>query len=238
MHILPQLHGLEEKYKGRLVVLGIHSAKFSAEQADSKIRQAIRRFGITHAVLNDYASLVWDLYGVQGWPTLVLIDPKGRIVGAVSGEGHIDEVDAAIAQLLKNDVRDLSAAPMPTLETKPKSRQGLAFPSKLLVDEARNRLFVADSGHQRILICSLSDGKFLDCIGSGESGFQNGSFAQASFRNPQGLALSADGNTLFVADTENHALRALDLRARRVATLAGDGKQGSAFDGGGKGQRG
>ena len=39
------------------------------------------------------------------------------------------------------------------------------------------------------------------------------------------LALSRDGNTLYVADTRNHAVRQVDLRNNEVTTIAGTGKQ-------------
>ncbi len=42
---------------------------------------------------------------------------------------------------------------------------------------------------------------------------------------------------LFVADTENHAVRAVDLSARRVRTLAGNGYKGQDYEGGQAGGR-
>ena len=60
-------------------------------------------------------------------------------------------------------------------------------------------------------------------IGSGEEGFDDGDFKKATFNRPQGMFLNED--TLFVADTENHAIRAVDLKAGSVATIAGIGKQ-------------
>jgi DNA-binding beta-propeller fold protein YncE len=67
------------------------------------------------------------------------------------------------------------------------------------------------------------DGTLLETIGTGERGSLDGAFAQASFYRPQGLAL--DGESLYVADTENHLIRRLDLRGRKVETIAGTGKQ-------------
>ncbi len=49
------------------------------------------------------------------------------------------------------------------------------------------------------------------------------SIEKARFNRPQGMCL--DGDTLYVADTENHAIRAVDLKAGTVATIAGIGTQ-------------
>jgi sugar lactone lactonase YvrE len=84
-------------------------------------------------------------------------------------------------------------------------------------------LFIADSNHNRIVIASL-DGKLLDTIGSGAIGHQDGAYADAEFDHPQGMALH--GNALYIADTENHLLRKVDLSAKTVTTIAGTGEQG------------
>ncbi len=85
-----------------------------------------------------------------------------------------------------------------------------------------DRLFIADSNHNRIVISSLG-GKLIDVIGSGKIGATDGDYAKASFDHPQGMTLV--GDTLYVADTENHLLRAIDLKSKTVATLAGTGVQ-------------
>ena len=53
--------------------------------------------------------------------------------------------------------------------------------------------------------------------------FENGSFDEARFSDPQGMTLQ--GNLLYVADRKNHSLRALDLKNRTVVTVAGIGKR-------------
>ncbi len=68
-------------------------------------------------------------------------------------------------------------------------------------------------------------GEIQQLIGSGTSGLKDGSFESAEFNRPQGTALV--GNILYVADTENHAIRAVDLESKTVSTLAGTGKQGT-----------
>src|SRR2546427_13223993 len=74
----------------------------------------------------------------------------------------------------------------------------------------------------RILGADL-DGRVEAVTGRGDPGLGDGSFDDAASYQPQGLAL--DGDTLYVADTENHALRTVDLGRRRVTTLAGTGAQ-------------
>ena len=70
-------------------------------------------------------------------------------------------------------------------------------------------------------------------VGSGRVGLDDGSFSVATFNHPQGMAL--DGNDLYVADAENHALRRVDLAAGQVTTIAGNGSQGRQREGRGPG---
>jgi Ca-activated chloride channel family protein len=93
-------------------------------------------------------------------------------------------------------------------------------------------LFVADSGHDRIVVAqvTVADGQATatleHTIGTGSTGAQDGSFATASFNQPQGMALGGDGQTLWIADTDNHLLRRTRLDAKTVETVAGTGRQG------------
>src|SRR5204862_2894606 len=99
------------------------------------------------------------------------------------------------------------------------SNQVLAFPGKLLADEADGRLFVADTGHHRIIEVSLPDGRIQRVFGSGARGWTDGDAADARFDSPEGLALADP--FLYVADTENHVIRRIDLNENVVTTIAG-----------------
>ena len=109
----------------------------------------------------------------------------------------------------------------------------LSFPGKVLADAAGDRLFISDSNHNRILITYL-DGVVREIIGSSAVGLDDGDFAVATFSHPQGMALA--GEVLYVADTENHALRRVDLAAGTVETVAGTGNQGYTREGRGPGR--
>ena len=101
----------------------------------------------------------------------------------------------------------------------------LAYPGKISADPARHWLIVSDSNHNRILITDTS-GKLLEVIGSGSAGQADGPFDRAEFRHPQGTAIA--GDQLYIADTENHEIRAADLARRTVTTLLGTGEQARA----------
>jgi DNA-binding beta-propeller fold protein YncE len=72
------------------------------------------------------------------------------------------------------------------------------------------------------------DGTLIETIGAGARGSADGSLAEATFYRPQGLAL--DDDKLYVADTENHLIRLVDLTNRRVQTIAGTGKQSREYE--------
>ena len=85
MHVIPDLKKLESKFGDKLVVIGVHSAKFSNEKESANIRQAVIRYEINHPVINDANFSIWNAYAVQGWPTFVLINQEGYLVAKVSG---------------------------------------------------------------------------------------------------------------------------------------------------------
>ena len=55
--------------------------------------------------------------------------------------------------------------------------------------------------------------------GTGKSGLLDGFFEYAQFSEPGGLCLDPKGKTLFVADTNNHAIRVLDLEEKTVTEV-------------------
>ena len=226
-HIIPDLQHLESEFGDALVVIGVHSGKYSTEHDDASIRDAIKRYGLDHPVLNDPGFVVWKTFGANAWPTLVLIDPAGKLVGGHAGEGVYPLFQPIIASLVQEfDAKgQVSRTPIPlALEAATTTSTVLSYPGKVLADEKGQRLFIADSGHNRILVADLN-GRLLQAIGSSKEGFADGGPAEATFRQPQGLALSTDGSTLFVADTRNHAVRAVTLATGEVTTIAGTGKQ-------------
>jgi thiol-disulfide isomerase/thioredoxin len=227
-HVLPDLARLEEKYKNELVVIGVHTAKFFAERDTENIRRKVREYGIKHPVINDADQVLWTRFGVNSWPTVVLIDVDGQYHASVSGEGNYALLDKEIGKLVASarGRKLLNETPVMFFpENEKPDNTPLLFPGKVLADVEGKRLFIADTGHNRIVQADLQ-GKGPRTIGSGVPGLVDGAYDKAGFNRPQGMCLV--GETLYVADTENHAIRAVDLKAKTVSTVAGNGQQSQA----------
>lgn len=226
IHVLPDLKKLEQKYKEELVVVGVHCAKFPNEREIKNIREAILRYEIEHPVVNDHTFTMWKSYNVRAWPSMALIDPKGKLVGSISGEGNWDFLNEAIGALVKEfkGQNKLKLGPLAQIKLEtPQEKSILSYPGKII---ANGVLFISDSNHNRILITD-TNGRILEKIGSGQIGLDDGNFTQATFNHPQGMCLI--GENLYIADTENHAIRKVDCAAKTVTTVAGTGKQAAPF---------
>ncbi len=225
IHVIPDLKKLEEKYPEELVVIGVHSAKFENEKNTDSIRQAMMRYEIKHPVINDKDMEVWNLYAVHSWPTLVLINPEGRIIGEQSGEDIFEIFDGLIAEAVQYfDAKgQLKRTPLKlALEAAKREDTLLSFPGKIHADQTNKKLFISDSNHNRILMTD-ADGNIEDVIGNGRIGQTDGTFEKTELNHPQGVY--RDGDVLYIADTENHLIRKADLKSRTVETVLGTGKK-------------
>src|SRR5665213_1578760 len=227
MHVIPDLKKLEEKYPTQLVVIGVHSAKFDSEKDSDNIRNAILRYEIHHPVINDKDFKVWGSYGVRAWPSFALINPDGKVVGITSGEGVYETLEPYIDEMAKHyqveGKLNLKLIPL-DLEKDKKPAMSLSFPGKIAADEKSDTLVISDSDHNRIVVTSLN-GQVKEGIGAKTAGFKDGSFHTARFFRPQGVYFDSEKNIIYVADTENHAIRKIDLIQKKVETLAGTGHQ-------------
>lgn len=224
-NLIGELALLRARYPVQLAVLGIHQPKFDAEVDERTVLKAVNRMALGFPVANDRGWVTWQHYGVASWPSVALIDPEGKLRQIVSGDDQAGRLGNMIAELL--DETDQIAALPPTFQARgAEPRQALSFPSGITVTE--NHLYVADTGHHRILECSFT-GKVLRQFGSGHADLVDGSATEAGFRSPRGLCVLRD--SLYVADTGNHAIRRISLLDGRVETLVGRGKPGPPKEG-------
>jgi len=152
---------------------------------------------------------------------MVFVDPRGYVAGVGRGEPEPQALLRAIRQALDQARSEgiLSGEPPLPLRPEPLEGRRLAYPGALTT-MGDGVVLVADTGHHRVLVCD-ADGAELYRIGSGQPGFRDGPCATAALREPHGIAVA--GGTLFVADTGNHAVRAVDLARGEVTTVAPGG---------------
>jgi len=89
------------------------------------------------------------------------------------------------------------------------------------------KLYIADTLNHRIRVIDLESGIINTLAGTGEPGLSgdDGPAAEATLKEPRGLDFGPDGD-LYVADTDNHVIRAIDLETGVIRRAAGTGELG------------
>ncbi|MEU8743304.1 NHL domain-containing thioredoxin family protein [Streptomyces parvulus] len=225
LHALDELRELEERHRDTVVIVGVHSPKFTHEAEHRAVLDAVERYGVGHPVLDDPERVTWKQYAVRAWPTLAVIDPEGYVVAQYAGEGHAPAIQRLVEELeVQHEAKGtLRRGDAPYVPPRPEPT-ALRFPGKGVLLPSGTFLVSDTTRHQ--LVELAADGESpVRRIGSGRRGFTDGPAGSAEFSEPQGLALLADGSVV-VADTVNHALRRYEPATGDVTTLAGTGRQG------------
>jgi streptogramin lyase len=97
---------------------------------------------------------------------------------------------------------------------------------------AEGDVFICEREGNAIRKINHTSGMITTIAGTGEPGYSGdgGPALKATFRGPKGLRSDTLGN-LYVVDTENHAIRRIDMKTGTITTVAG-GRKGAGGDGG------
>ena len=111
-------------------------------------------------------------------------------------------------------------------------------PNGIALDErgSRLRIFLADTRNHAIRVVDVHTLEFTTLAGAGYAGFSDGLGRGALFHEPWGIVLD-EQDRLFVADSENHCLRWINLATRAVSTFSGAPQQEGCVDGSGSSAR-
>lgn len=220
---LQELAYWQARNPGKLHVLVLQVPRFDSERQPQRSLKLLRRHGSAFPAVLDADWAAWQRYGIESWPTLLLVDAQGcereRIVGLAT------DLDRALTALAA-DAPPPGPEEIRLVETVPEPRLTLRFPAAVAANA--ERLFIADSGNHRILECTHS-GRILRQFGLGTADAMDGPHDHAAFNRPQGLALERE--YLYVADTGNHSLRRINLLNGTVDTLCGNGRAGDPVEG-------
>lgn len=199
---------LEQRFPRELAIIGVSSGKFIAERETPRIREAALRLGNLHPIINDRQFRIWKSYAVRAWPTIVAIDPLGYVVGSHAGEFTSEMLEPFVERLIGAFDPDglIDRTPRHFEPDSPAITPGvLRYPGKVTIHG--DRIAVADSGHDRVLVGQLRGGSMqvtrtIDGLAS-----------------PQGVAFA--GERLYIADRANHRVCAVDLATGHMETVSG-----------------
>jgi DNA-binding beta-propeller fold protein YncE len=202
------LRELERQFPREIAIIGVESGKFIAERETPRIREAALRLDNLHPIVNDRQFRIWRSYAVRAWPTVVAIDPTGYVVGSHAGEFTSEMLEPFIERLIGAFDPDglIDRTPRHFPPDEPAITPGvLRYPGKVTIDG--DRIAIADSGHDRVLVGRLHDGAMQV-----ERVF-------AGLASPQGIAFA--GDRLYIADRANHRVVVGDLASGTMEPVAG-----------------
>jgi sugar lactone lactonase YvrE len=198
----------------------------------------IRKLNLTTGVITTIAGT-----GAQGFsgdnslatsaqfnlPTALALDNAGNLYLADTGNHRIRKITAAtgvITTIAGTGTQGFSG------DTGFATSATIDSPTGLALDLANN-LYLADTHNHRIRKITASTGIITTIAGTGAPGFSGDTAAAtaATVALPHGLTIDAAGN-LYLADTANHRIRRIDATTGIITTVAGDGTQAFAGDGG------
>jgi sugar lactone lactonase YvrE len=221
---LQELSRLQARHGDQLQVVAVHVPRFEHERDARRTARRLALQGLGFPIAHDPAWTAWQHYDIEAWPTVVLIDAEGRVRDKVIGAADAAALENRVAELAQAVQR--KAGQSIAVRPPPQPAMPLRHPSGIAV--AEGYLYVADSGHHRILECDHA-GRVLRQFGTGRADLLDGPADIAAFQRPHGLCLQRDA--LYVADSGNHAVRRIRLRTGDVETLLGNGRAAAPAQG-------
>lgn len=225
-NMIDELARIKARHPVGLSLLGIHLPKFDAEVDDRIVLKALNRQRVNFPVANDRNWITWQHFGITRWPSVALIDSEGVVREIVSGDDNGEVLEKMIAALIEDASSSHSLLEHPFRPKNTEEKTILSFPSGLAVTDTH--LYISDTAHHRVLECN-HQGRILREFGTGHPDLNDGPANEAAFNSPRGLCLVRE--SLYIADTGNHALRRVNLISGEVVTLLGSGKPGQAKEG-------
>jgi len=156
-------------------------------------------------------------------PHSIVFDPQGRLLICDIGNHRVRRVDLKTGKI---ETWLGTGERKPTPDGAPLAGTALNGPRAMDVDPQGNIYLVLREGNA-VYRVDTKTGKYVHLAGTGEKGHDgdNGPAKKARLNGPKGIAWSPDGG-IYIADTESHTVRRIDLRSGIITTVAGSGATG------------
>ena len=202
INTLPTIKGLDAKYREKdLTIIGVETPELESERVFEYLNNAVKSRGIMYPVVTDYDSHTWESFGVNAWPTVVILDKQGRIRYRHVGEGAYDTQEKVIRTLLAEG-EPLAAATDDVFDGKQVVKTDDEWRKKLtpaqynvLREEGTERPFTgeyADNHEDGDYYCAACHLKLFSSTAKFESGTGWPSFYQAI--NPKNVIEKVDSS--------------------------------------------
>lgn len=219
------------KDRPQLGMLSVLRSDLQAFQDPGIVENLIKELKVDHPLIltTDFKS--FDPFDFRGYPQVGVVLDEGQLLtkqyGLLPTVSMLPILDSVIKL---GDELGLNTKPFRyTKEYEvPEPDRLLSYPSGICADERSKRLFVSDTGNDRVLVLS-ENGRLLGIIGTSATGFRNGTFGNSQFNHPMGLAFDTERNQLYIADALNHSIRVVDINTGVVSTCLGNGEQSLIF---------
>ncbi|MFL6228572.1 MAG: redoxin domain-containing protein [Pyrinomonadaceae bacterium] len=106
---LPSLKRLHDAYASQgLTIVGVHTPELDSERVVANVRREVSSLGLRYPVVTDDDYATWRAYNVEAWPTVFILDRRGRVRYEHVGEGHYEEQERAVKTLLAEEYTDVA----------------------------------------------------------------------------------------------------------------------------------
>lgn len=156
-------------------------------------------------------------------PHSIAFDPKGRLLVCDIGNHRVRRIDmksGMIETYLGNGKREKTPDGAPVKGTP------VNGPRAIDLDKKGNLYLVLREGNMVFRVDPKTE-TFHHIAGTGEKGFtgNGGDARKAKLNGPKGIAWVPD-DSVYIADTESHTIRRIDLKTGIITTPVGDGQRG------------
>ncbi|MBT5953412.1 hypothetical protein HOG98_01700 [bacterium] len=212
------ISSITKTYQEEVTVIGIFPEPIRENNAKQNILASIKKHNLNFLIgYTENGTSLSKLGLTEKRPHFLLIDPNGYYLTHLLSIPSLSKIKSIIDKKLPHYIKKRMIIPTThEMDKYSKSLTTLNYPSHISSDSLNNRLFISDTGNNRIIVTS-TDGEILDIIGSGKNGLLNGNFNDSKFFGPRGTVLN--NSLLYIADSDNKLVRIANFDTNRVTSI-------------------